>query len=219
MNKKLAAAVAAVVIVGGGVTASLAVAGAQTSTSSTTAPANATPPPDHPDRPDRGAAQKSALDPLVADGTINQEQEDKVLGALKQAAPKGRGPGMGGFGGLMGQGEDVVAKALGITTDELRTDLKNGQSIADIAKAKGVDPSTVVQAIVDATNAKLDDAVKAGKLTQDQADKIKANETQMVTDLVNGKSPFGGKGMFGGHGPGMGHGGPPPSTTPPTTIN
>jgi len=212
VNKKLAAALAAVVIIGGGATASLAVASAQTGSSSSTTPSTPTPS----GRPDRGAAQKSALDPLVKDGTITQDQEDKVLGALSSAAPKGAG-GMAGFGALLGQGEDVIAKALGITTDELKADLKNGQSIADIAKAKGVDTSTVVQAIVDAANAKLDQAVTDGKLTKDQADKIKANETQMITAMVNGKLPFGGKGMFSGKGPGGGHGGPPRSTT--TTTN
>ena len=216
MNKKIAAAVAAVVIVGGGVTASLAVASAQTGTSSTTTPSTGGPPAG---RPDHGAAEKSALDPLVQDGTITQEQEDKVLGALEQAHPKGP-DGPGGFGGMLGAGEDAVAKALGITTDQLKTDLQNGQSIAEVAKAQNVDVSTVVQAIVDAANAKLDEAVQSGKLTQDQADKIKANETQMITDLVNGKLPFGGgMGGFGGHGhgPGMGHDGPPSSTTPTTT--
>jgi hypothetical protein len=223
VNKKLAAAITAAVIIGGGATATIAVAGAQTGTTTTTAPANATPP----DHPDRGAAQKSALDPLVADGTITQEQEDKVLGALENAAPMDHHGGPGGPGGhMLGAGMDVVANALGITTDELKTDLQNGQSIADIAKAKGVDPATVVQAITDAANTKLDEAVASGKLTQDQADKIKANETEMITAMVNGTPPtgggkgmFGGPGMFGGHGPGMDHDGPPPSTTTPTTTS
>jgi hypothetical protein len=214
VNKKLAAAAAAVVIVGGGVAATLTVAGAQTGT--TSPPTTAQPQ----GRPDRGAAQKSALDPLVQDGTISQDQEAKVLSALETAGPKGPGgPGFGGPG--FGRGADLgaVAQVLGITTDQLKTDLEAGQSIADIAKAQNVDVAKVVQAIVDAANAKLDEAVQSGKLTQDQADKIKADETQRITDMVNGKMPFGGHGGPGGHGPGHGQDGTPPSTTTPTTTS
>jgi hypothetical protein len=225
VNKKLAAAAAAVVIVGGGVAATLTVAGAQTGT--TSPPTTAQPQ----GRPDRGAAQKSALDPLVQDGTISQDQEAKVLSALETAGPKGpggletagpKGPGGPGFGGPgFGRGADLsaVAQVLGITTDQLKTDLEAGRSIADIAKAQNVDVAKVVQAIVDAANAKLDEAVQSGKLTQDQADKIKADETQRITDMVNGKMPFGGHGGPGGHGPGHGHDGTPPSTTTPTTTS
>ncbi len=201
MNKKLAAAAAAVVVVvGGGVAASLTVAGAQTgtTTSSTVNP--------QPDRRDRGAAEKSALDPLVTDGTLTQDQEDKVIAALKTADPKGTGgrDEMDEMGFDAGAGSDDVAHALGITTDQLKADLKGGQSIAAIATAQHVDVATVIQVITDQANTKIDAAVQAGKLTQAEGDKIKADETQMVTDLVNGKMPSGGH----GHGHGHGHGGP-----------
>ena len=48
-------------------------------------------------------------------------------------------------------------------------------------------------------------AVKEGHLTQQQADKITANATQRITELVNGTFPgrFGKRGMGpGGFGPG-----------------
>ena len=222
MNKKLVAAAVAVVVIGGGVAASLTVAGAQTGT---TTPSTVTQPPD---RPDRGAAEKSALDPLVTDGTLTQDQEDKVIAALKTAGPKGGGMGgmgeMGGFDlgdrGGFGAASDAVAQALGITTDQLKTDLKAGQSIADIAAAQNVDVAQVIQVITDQANTKIDAAVQAGKLTQAEADKIKAGETQMITDLVNGKMPFGGHdGPGHGHdGPGHGHDGPPPVADSTTTT-
>ena len=204
MNKKLATAVAAVVIFGGGIAASIAVASAQTGSATTSTPAAATPR----DHPDRGAAQKSALDPLVADGTITQAQDDKVLGALDAAHPKGPDGDHGfGMGPGLGADFDSIASALGVTTDQLKTDLKDGKSLADIATAQGVDIAKVEQAITDAATARLDDAVKSGKLTQDQADKIKAGLADHIGDLVNGKLPFGGAGGFGGkgHGP-FGHG-------------
>jgi hypothetical protein len=96
------------------------------------------------------------------------------------------GPGFGfvfGLPGLHGA-LDTVAHALGITTDELRSDLRNGQSIADIAKAKNVDLGTIVDALVKDAQSKLDQAVKDEKLSQEQADHIAANLKQRITDLL-----------------------------------
>ena len=222
MNKKLAAAAAAVVVVvGGGVAASLTVAAAQTGTTTSSTVDQ------QPDRRNRDAAEKSALDPLVTDGTITQDQEDRVIAALKTADPKGAGgkgemDEMDEMGFEADTGGDAVAQALGITTDQLKADLKGGQSIADIATAQHVDVATVIQVITDQANTKVDAAVQAGKLTQAEADKIKAGETQMVTDLVNGKKPSGGHGHGYGHGhggPDHGHDDPPPAADSTTTTS
>jgi uncharacterized protein YfiM (DUF2279 family) len=125
------------------------------------------------------------------------------------------GPGMGGmgfgFGGELRGSVDALAKSLGISTQDLMKDLAGGQSIADIAKSKNVDIDTVINSLVtDATN-KLNDAVKAGHLTQDQATKIESNLKDMITKAVNGdfKLGFGGfGGGKGGHGRFPGFGGP-----------
>jgi hypothetical protein len=215
MNKKLAAAMVAVVVVGGGVAASLTVASAQTGTTTPSTPSTATKPED---RPDRGTAEKSALDPLVTDGTITQDQEDKVVAALETVGPKGMGEKgeKGGFGemGGFGAARDAVAQALGITTDQLKTDLKGGQSIADIATVQHVDVAQVIQVMVDRANTRVDAAVQAGKMTQAEADQIKAGETQMITDLVNGKTPFGGHGRHGHGHDGLLSSGDADTTTP-----
>jgi hypothetical protein len=65
----------------------------------------------------------------------------------------------------------------------------------------------VVTAMVAAAKAQFAADVKAGHLSADQAKKIEANLTQMITDQVNGTfSRPGGPGGFGGHG-GFGRGG------------
>ena len=72
--------------------------------------------------PDPSTRLGEVLKPLVDDGTITQDQADKVIAAIVAARPAG-GPdgghmgGHGGFGGprgLIGQGLDVVATTLGI---------------------------------------------------------------------------------------------------------
>jgi len=122
-----------------------------------------------------------------------------------------KGPGIGfGFGPLGGMKDDslgAAAKALGITADELMNDLRNGQSIADVAKAKSVDVSKVIDAIVSDAQSKIDTAVKDGHLTQDQATKLKTDLKNRITDLVN-NTPRKGERHFAGGGFGPGRWGP-----------
>ena len=161
---------------------------------------------------------KSALDPLVSNGTISQAQEDAVIAALKAGRPAhgpgGRGGPGHGFGNL-----DAAAKALGMTADELRTALEGGKSLADVAKEKGVDVSKVVDALIAQLKAHLDEEVKSGEHTQAEADQILAQAKTRIQDFVNGTAPaggpgFGGPGGHGGRGHGPGFGGPPPGGAP-----
>lgn len=95
-------------------------------------------------------------------------------------------PGLSGPAArLKGAFLDTAAKALGITTADLQQDLKNGQSIADVAKAKSVDLQTVITALTNEATTRIDAAVKAGKLTDAQATKAKANLTNRISALVN----------------------------------
>jgi hypothetical protein len=141
----------------------------------------------------------TALSKLVADGTLTQAQADKVEAALKAEIgnrPFGHGgpggPGMMGHRG--GPHLDAAAKALGTTTDELRTQLESGKALAQVAKDKGVDPQKVIDAIVADENAEIDQAVKDGKLTQAQADEMKSHVTERVTNMVDNGPPAGGPG-------------------------
>jgi urease gamma subunit len=119
-------------------------------------------------------------------------------------------------GGFIENKLDAAAKALGITADELLNDLRDGKSIADIAKAKSVDVNKVIDAIVSDAEAKIDAAVKDKKLTQDQADKLKADLENRITDLVNNTRPTGERHFGFGGGPGFGPGGDPGHWEPDT---
>ncbi len=181
--------------------------------SSTDATADTTAPAD-PVRPDPSTRLGDVLKPLVDDGTITQDQADKVIAAIVAARPVG-GPGMGGPmggghrgfggpGGRVGFGLDVVATTLGLTADEVRTALESGQSLADLAVSKGKTAQDVIDAIVAEATTKLNTAVTDGKLTQAEADARLADITTHATEFVNSTPPVGGPGFGRGFG-GPGH--------------
>lgn len=102
-----------------------------------------------------------------------------------------------------GKGAEAVATALGITVEELKTELSSGKSIADVAKAKNVDISKVIAAMTAQMKAHLDEEVASGKHTQAEADAKLAEFTARATERVNTVG-----GPMGGHkgGPGGKHG-------------
>ena len=79
------------------------------------------------------------------------------------------------------------AKTIGITPKDLVTQLKAGKSVAEVATAHGVDPHTVVTNLVNGGNARIDAAVKSGKLDAARAAKAKARLPQAAERFVNAK--------------------------------
>lgn len=151
---------------------------------------------------DRAARLQAVLQPLVDDGTLTQAQADKVIAALEAAGPMGGGHGGPGMG--RGAHLDAAAAVIGITTDELRTALQSGQTLAEIAVANGTTAQAVIDALVAEMQAHLAEEVAAGEHTQEEADARIAEATTRITDMVNNGAPAGGPGMGGGHG-GRGH--------------
>jgi len=120
----------------------------------------------------------------------------------------GQRPGMGrGHGPGAGAGRllvKVAAEKLGMTEAELMTELQGGKSIADVAKAKGVDTQVISDAYLAQLKADLDAQVADGSLTQAQADAQLAQKTEALPDRLTGSW----KGFEGGPGRGR-HGGQP----------
>lgn len=79
----------------------------------------------------------------------------------------------------------VSAKAIGVTPQALKAELKSGKSVATVAGEHGVGTQTVVTALVTAADSQVDKAVTAGKLTSDEAAKVKAALPARVTKAVN----------------------------------
>lgn len=79
----------------------------------------------------------------------------------------------------------VSAKAIGVTPKELATELRSGKSIADVAGEHNVSTQTVVTDLVNAADAKVDQAVAGNVLTPAQAAKIKAALPARIAKVVN----------------------------------
>ncbi|MDQ0871767.1 putative transcriptional regulator [Paenibacillus sp. V4I3] len=107
------------------------------------------------------AAETTAINAEVTAGKITQAQADQMLSGLSDRLTKqvqstrpeggreGRGGGHGGPGGGQFGNPEVLTQILGITQDELRTELEAGKSILDIATAKGISEDDLVSKIKD----------------------------------------------------------------------
>ena len=101
----------------------------------------------------RAKAVKDALDNLVTTGVISQDQENAVIQALKDALEPTKGRRFGHLRARIGVGMvKVAADKIGVEPKDLIEARRNGQSIADVASSKNVNPNDVVSAIVDAGN-------------------------------------------------------------------
>ena len=150
---------------------------------------------------------QTVIDAMVAAATERletaiDELPDKMAEVVEREGLPDRGPGGPGRGHF-GAGLDAAAEAIGIESEELRTALRDGQTIAEVAEANDVDVQTVIDALVADAEAALDEAVSNDRLTEDQAAEIKENLPDRIEAMVNGEGPFGHRG-------GPGFGGPPP---------
>ncbi len=141
---------------------------------------------------------RDALEGLVTDGSISQEQADEVATTLGDA-------GFGGHGWHRGGGYDlsVAAETLGMSEDDLRTALEaDGASLASVAEDQGVAVEDVVAALTAEVQEHIADAVADGDLTQEQADERTADLETWITERVNstGGDDGGPRGWWGHRG-------------------
>jgi hypothetical protein len=152
------------------------------------------------------------VDAALAAGRITQAQADEMKKRIEAGeVPFFDGPGMGGHHGHHGMHSLTAAAAyLGLTEAELQAQLESGKSLADVAKAEGKSVDSLEKALIADVKAKLDQAVKDGKITAAQRDEMLARFEEHVGDLVNGVHTDGPGGSHGfRHGPegfGMGPG-------------
>ncbi|RIK39043.1 MAG: hypothetical protein DCC58_15855 [Chloroflexi bacterium] len=133
------------------------------------------------------AAGNETVDAALANGEITEDQ----AAALKERIADGNAFRFGGFGhgkwrhfGGPGLGLETIATTLGMTTDELRAELKAGTALTDIITAQGSTVEQVVDALVAEAEARLAEKVAAGDITQAQADALLAELPARLTDAI-----------------------------------
>jgi hypothetical protein len=96
--------------------------------------------------------------------------------------------------------EALVSATIGVDSATVKSRLKAGESLAQIAGAK---KDALIAVLVADKTKRIDAAVTAGKITAAQATEKKANLVAHVTEEINevgGKGHKGGKDGRGGHG-------------------
>ncbi len=133
----------------------------------------------------RAKAAKRVLDQALADGKITQEQYDRMV--TMQALRAYLDP------------QAILAEALGVSAEELPT-----KTVREWMDEKGLDRDTLKARLDEVLQAKLDQAVADGVVTQEQIDAL--GEDFLLRGLERGLM-FGGRGRGGMPGfPGRGRG-------------
>lgn len=153
------------------------------------------------------------IDQAVADGKLTQERADELKQRLDELPLDGPGWGFGhgkGFGmelrggpdhdkfGLagpgfaMGEAKQKLAGFLGITTDELRTELRaDGATLATVAEAHGKSRDELKTFIREDAEARLTQAVTDAGLTQERADAVLARLDEHLDTMIDHGLPGG----------------------------
>jgi hypothetical protein len=163
------------------------------------------------------AAAIDQVDAQLKAGRITQAQADELKKRIQDgdipplAGLRGPGPGFGfGGPGLPGPGllkagiSDslaAAAKYLGLSESDLRDQLQDGKSLADVAKAQNKDVNGLKDAILAAAKSDLDKAVSDKRITQSQADEAYNRLKDNIDDMVNGQLRFHVRGPHLGFGP------------------
>jgi polyhydroxyalkanoate synthesis regulator phasin len=130
----------------------------------------------------RQSARNQLIDEAVAAGKLTPEQaEARKDGSAK---PSEQHRKIGRFAlNIFGE----AAEILGLSGAEVRSGLKEGKSLADLASEQGV--SNLEEQLGNAIEAKLQQAVDKGNLTQEQAERLREGLTNRLDKIINHEGP------------------------------
>jgi len=141
---------------------------------------------------------------LAADATQTQTQEQAQKQNLNKPADVKFGVKIkhrGGLGfGVAYKKNTELLSLLKLDAAALQEELKAGKTLAAVAEAQGVEEDDVIALLVKQQADKLAEAVEAGKLTQEQADKLSENAADRVKKQLESAD------QDRGHGKGFGFG-------------
>jgi hypothetical protein len=141
----------------------------------------------------------------VKDGKIKQEQADKLTKRLPTAINRiattkwpikqnARQRTLTSLGLRLLLQE--TAKESNVQQRDLLQDLRNGQTLAQIATAHQADPAKIVSTVVTNATDRINKLVKNDKLKQEQADTLLKDLSPNLTVLMNKQYPLGQRGKL-----------------------
>jgi hypothetical protein len=135
------------------------------------------------------AATIAAIDAAVANGDLPEDIATRMKEQLANAEGDGcrlLGAGFHAWGRHAARADfrldwtTAASAALTMEPAELRTALRAGDSLREVAEAQGVSYDVVSQAILDAAKTDLDALVTAGRITRERADERLAKLTEAL---------------------------------------
>jgi hypothetical protein len=155
---------------------------------------------------DPGERRKDWLNAVASKLGVTPEKLDQAIQDVAQTQgfppplmvpfpPIGRADMPGTFQIKIDSPFGEAARAIGISDDQLKTEIAAGKSLADIARAHNIEPKVVGDALKAKRRSELDAAVAVGKLSKDMADRLKSHLDQEI-DLLMQSPALGGRGIF-----------------------
>jgi polyhydroxyalkanoate synthesis regulator phasin len=131
------------------------------------------------------AARNQVIDEAVTAGNLTQEQADRLKnaqpGQLRERIAPAAGAILRGVHNVFAS----AAKALGMTEQELMTEVRSGKSLAQVAQAKNVSRDQLKATILSNARTELDKAVGEGKLTSEQANTIYNGLSERIDQVID----------------------------------
>ncbi len=142
-------------------------------------------------------ARDETIDEAVAEGRLTEEQAER----LKERAADG-GRLFPRFRRGHGHVMDAAADVLAMEKDDLVAELREGNSLADVAAVQGIGVDGFKAQLQAEVQADIDAKVADGTITQEQADRLSEGLEERIDNIVNAQPS---EGDFGG--PRQRHGG------------
>jgi polyhydroxyalkanoate synthesis regulator phasin len=149
------------------------------------------------------AGLQARLDEAVAEGHITQERADEIMAAAPERVetamntPHENWPEVAQRWWRRFEVRRAVAQrvmeASGLTPDEVVAELQAGKTLAEIATENGADPDAIEEELLADLQARLDEAVAEGHITQEQADKIMAAASERLHTFMTTPHPNAGR--------------------------
>lgn len=138
-----------------------------------------------------------SLDTLVEDGTLTADQRDairaEIEATLREAVgDRCRDEVSGRIASAVVKritkaAPGIAAETIGIPVEELVAAIRTGATVGEVATENGVDPETVVEALVAAGTDALDTAVSEGRLPEPIADRLEERLPEIAQRVVDGR--------------------------------